>query len=151
MKRAYSLVELLVTMSILTLLAAFTVPTFQLILAQYELSQTTTQVANFLRLTEQKTVTEQQIYGITLTANATTISQYIYNPTTSAKTIQTSFSLPVNTSIGAVNFSGNNDITFSTAGSPSTSGNFTILDTIRNRTQQIDIRPSGGIFISGEH
>ena len=142
----FTLVELLVAIFVMTMVASFIVPTYQLILAQAQLGEATTQITDFLRLTEQKTVTEQQIYGVTLTANATTIPQYVYNPLTSAKTVQTTFALPTNVKVYAVNFSGNADVRFTTAGGPNVSGNVVIMDTIRTKKRQIDIRPSGTIL-----
>ena len=148
MKKGYTIIELLVMVGILTVLASFIVPTYQLILAQFQLTSAAAQVAEFLILTEQKTVTEQKIYGVTLTANASTIPQFLYNPVPNppTKTTQTTFTLPSNIIISSVNFSSNSDVRFTASGAPSVSGNVVIKDTIRNRSRRIEVRPSGAIL-----
>ena len=145
-KPAYSLVELVVAVAVLSMLASFIIPTYQLILAQLKLNSAVTQVADFVRLTEQKTVTEQLIYGVTFTTNATTIPQFLYNTVTGAKTTQTTITLPSNIVISSVNFSGNSDVRFSTSGAPNVSGNVVIRDIIRNRHRVVEVKPSGAIF-----
>lgn len=145
-KRGFSLVELLITIGLLSLIAVFVLPTYQLIMAQFQLSEAAQQVESFIRLTQQKTVTEQQIYGITLTANATTIPQYIYDTESGTKTNQSTYALPSSVKIGSVNFSGNTEIRFSPSGSPNYSGYLVLNDTIRNRNRRIDIRPSGSVI-----
>jgi hypothetical protein len=97
-------------------------------------------------LAQQKTVTEQQIYGVTLTAGATSIPLFLYNTTNGAKTTQTTLTLPTNIAIHQVNFSSQSDIRFSTSGAPSTSGNVVLVDSIRLRYRKIEIRPSGNIL-----
>lgn len=143
--RAYTLIELLVTMSLLALLSGFVIPTYQLIVSQLELSGATNEVADFVLLTEQKTVTEQQIYGLTLTENATTLPQFLYDPVSTNKTAITTLTLPAHIKISAVNFS-NTDVRFSTSGAPNSAGNFVLTDTVRNRSRRVEIRPSGAIL-----
>lgn len=144
-RKGYTLIELLVVVAALAFIAAFAVPTYQLILAQAQLTSATAQAADFLLSTQQKTVTEQKIYGVTLSTSATSIIQFVYNPTTHAKTTQTVFNLPSNTEISQVNFSGNTDIRFATTAAPNVSGNLVIHDIIRNRYKRITISPSGSI------
>jgi prepilin-type N-terminal cleavage/methylation domain-containing protein len=141
--KAYTLIELIVTMTILALLAAFVVPTYQLILSQLQLNTAVNQVSDLIRLSEQKTVTEQQIYSIDLVAGGTSITQK-RNPSTVISTLN----LPTYVTIGAVNFGGATNVAFTTAGSPGVAGNFVLTDSARNKSRQIDIRPSGAV-ISG--
>lgn len=145
MHKAYSLIELIIAISVLTLLSSFVVPTYQIIMSQMQLGAAVDEVTDLLRLSEQKTVTEQKIYGVTLTANASTIPQYILNPD-STKTAQPTYTLPANIKIGEVNFSGNSDIRFSTSGAPNVSGNLVITDIARSRSRRIFIKPSGSVF-----
>jgi prepilin-type N-terminal cleavage/methylation domain-containing protein len=149
MKRAFTLIELLITMGILAALAAFTVPTYQIIISQFQLTSSVNEVADFLRFAEQKTVTEQKIYGVTLTVGATTIPHFQYDPSSEAKTSVSTYSLPSNIKIGEVNFSENADIRFATSGAPNVSGNLVLTDTARGKSRRIEIRPSGAIFITG--
>ena len=143
-KRAFTLIEIVITISVLSALTAFIVPTYQLILSQFQLTSAASQVAEFIRLTEQKTVTEQVIYGVTLTDNATTIRQFLY---TEEETVpQTTFALPSNIIISEVNFSGHSDIRFAPSGAPNVSGSVVIEDVVRNRSRRIEIRPSGAIL-----
>lgn len=148
MKRApgFTLLEIVVTVGILALLAAFTLPTYQLILSQIQLNSAVEQTADLTRLAEQKTVTEQSIYGVTFTVNATTIPMFLYNSVNSTKTTQSTLVLPTNISISQVNFSGNSDIRFATSGAPNFSGTVVLHDSIRNRNRVVEIRPSGNIL-----
>ncbi len=143
---ALTLIELLIVTSILALVGAFVVPTYQLILSQLELNSAVAQVADFVRSAQQKTVTEQKLYGVTFTTNGTTVPLYLFNSANSTKTTQNTLTLPSNITISAVNFSGNSDIQFATSGVPNFSGNIILTDTIRNRSREIDIRPSGAVI-----
>ncbi|MBU6389370.1 prepilin-type N-terminal cleavage/methylation domain-containing protein [Patescibacteria group bacterium] len=148
-RRGFTLIELLVVIGLLALLASFLIPTFQLLLSQYQLTSAANQVADYLRLTEQKTVTEQQAYGVTFSAGASTVPQFQFVSTplpNGTKTSAGSLTLPNGISISAVNLNGNADIIFSTSGAPSVSGNVILLDAARNRHREIDIQPSGAIF-----
>lgn len=130
----------------MTALAAFIIPTYQLILSQFQLTSSAGQIAEFMRFAQQKTLTEQKIYGVTLNSNAAIIPQFLYNSDTGTKTTQTTYALPSNIIISQVNFSGNSDIRFTTSGAPSVSGNIVIKDTVRNRSRRIEVRPSGAIL-----
>lgn len=143
LRRAFTLVEILITLVILTVLAAVTVPTYQLILSQLQLNSAVEQASDFVRLAAQKTVTEQQIYGVRFTAGSANIVMFRQNGGTQT-TISTT-TLPANMQVSAFSFSGASEVRFSTAGAPNVSGNFTIRDTVRNRTRQVEIRPSGNI------
>jgi len=144
-RRGYTLIELIVTVALLAFIAAFAVPTYQLILAQAQLTSATAEVSDFLLETQQKTVTEQTIYGVTLNVSGTTIPQYTYNPITQVKTSKSTFNLPSNTQIIQVSFSGNSDIRFATTAAPNVSGYLVIEDTVRMRAKKITISPSGSI------
>jgi prepilin-type N-terminal cleavage/methylation domain-containing protein len=145
---AFTLIELIVVTALIAFIVAFITPTYQLIISQLQLSEAATQVGDFLLLTQQKTVTEQLIYGVTLTAGATSIPQYTYvvNPDGSVtKTPQTTFALPINISISQVNFSGQSDVRFSTSAAPNISGDIVVIDSVRGRKKRITITPSGSI------
>ena len=141
----YTLIELLVVVALMALVAAFTIPTYQLILAEEELSSATGQVVDFMQLTQQRTITEQKIYGDSFIVGGTSTQQFLYDSQSSTKTTQTTFSLAPNTQISAVNLSSNTDIRFSTAAAPSVSGTIEIMDTQRGRHKLITIAPSGSI------
>ena len=63
MKSGFTLIELVVVVALLAVVAAVAIPTYQLLLSQAQLNSATTQVADLMRLQEQKTVTEQKITG----------------------------------------------------------------------------------------
>lgn len=151
MRKAYTLVELLVTISVLALLAAFVVPSYMLIMSQAQLNTAVSEVSNLLRYNEQKTVTEQKTYGLTFSAGSGTIPIFIKNVDNS-KTAQPTYTLPVNIVLGAVNFSGSSDVLFTNSGAPNVSGSFVLTDTVRNKSRLLTVKPSGEIVANtGEY
>lgn len=152
-KRAFTFIELLVIVGIVALLAAFTVPTYQLILSQLQLSEATSQVGDFIRLSEQKTVTEQKTYGVTLTAGGNIISQTLttVSGTTTTVTVVSTLTLPSNIVVSSASFGSSSSVTFTTAGAPSLSGSLVLNDTVRSRNRQISVRPSGEVVAGPEY
>jgi len=148
MKRAYTLIELLVTISVLAMLTAFTVRTYQLILSQLQLNSAVSQVTDFIRLAAQNTVTQQQTYGVTINSGA--VSMTMFEMVNGTKTVVQTTTLPTNMEIEQVSFGGASDISFTTAGAPTISGQFSITDTIRNESRLIQLRPSGNILSNQE-
>ena len=146
-RRAFTVVELLVTIGVLSLIAAFTIPTYQLILAQQKLNSAAEGLADYLMLTQQKTVTEQLLYGVTFTAGASTVPQYLYTPASpgnpATKTSTGTYALPSDIVISSVNFSGNADVRFLTSAAPNVNGNVVLRDTVRNRYKRVSIGPAG--------
>lgn len=145
-KRGYTLLELLITIGVLALLTAFAIPTYQLVMSQFQLSEASQTVETLIRSTQQKTVSEQKIYGITFTTNAQTVIQYLYNTTNGTKTTQKIITFPGSIKIGSTSFSGQSDIQFNTAGSPNYSGYVVVNDPIRNRNRKVELKPSGSII-----
>jgi prepilin-type N-terminal cleavage/methylation domain-containing protein len=133
-RRGFTLVELLVTGAILAVLGAFTVPTYQLV--------------SFVRVTQQRAITEQLSYGVELRANAASIPMFRVNADTTTTVVQT-YTLPSDIRISAIAFPNNGDVRFNPAAAPSVSGTITIQDVIRNRTRTVDIRPSGSVRSTG--
>ena len=150
-RSAFTMFELLLAASLLLLLSTFTVPTFQILISQIQLNAATNQIADILRLDEQRTLTQQQIYGVTFIASSNTVPQFLcLNVTCASGTdksmITPTYTLPTNIVIDQVNFSGNSDIRFATSGAPSTSGELILRDTSRNKRRKIEVRPSGAII-----
>ncbi|CAN5125687.1 hypothetical protein BH11PAT4_BH11PAT4_0820 [soil metagenome] len=143
-RRGFTVVELMVSISIIALLATFTVPTYQLLLSQQQLNSAVDQTSDLIRYAAQRTVTEQVVYGFTVTAGSTNVIMFQVNGSNQNITSQT-LALPSNIEVGTVSFSGNSSIRFSTAGAPSTSGSFTLRDTVRGKTRTIEVRPSGNV------
>lgn len=148
-KKGFSLIELLVTLSILAVVAAFTIPTYQMILSQLQLNSATEQAADLVRLASQRTVSEQVVYGIRVTAGGSNIQMFVVN-TNGTTTVVRTLTLPAYTQIGTVSLSNATEVRFSTAGAPNVSGSFTIRDTQRSRSRAIQIRPSGNIRTGAE-
>jgi prepilin-type N-terminal cleavage/methylation domain-containing protein len=143
-RRGFTIVELMVSVTLLAVLATFTIPTYQLLLSQQQLNSAVDQVSDLVRFAAQRTVTEQSVYGFSVVAGASSVTVFQVNTLNQNVTVQT-LTLPSNIEVGTVSFSGNSNIRFSTAGAPSTSGSFTLLDTVRNKTRTIEVRPSGNI------
>ena len=141
----YTLVELLIVVALMALVAAFTVPTYQLILAEEQLSSATGQLVDFMQYTQQRTITEQKIYGDSFTAGGTTVQQFLYDTQSGNKSSQTTFSLAPNTQISAVNLNTSSDVRFSTSAAPSVSGTIEVMDSQRGRHKLITVAPSGTI------
>ena len=144
-RNAFTLIELLVVVGLMSLIAAFTIPTYQAILSEEQLSQATGELVGFLLLTQQQTVTQQKIYGVTLTTGATSVSQYLYDPASGTKTPQTTFNLAANTQLGTVSFSGQSDIRFSTGAAPNVNGSVEVYNFSQNRHKKITVSPSGSV------
>lgn len=130
-------------MVILASLALFTIPTYQLVLSQVELNGAVNDVTDFIRHAAQRTVTEQIVYGVTMNSGASSIVMYQLNGNT--KTTVATQNLPTNMQVGTVSFGGATSVSFTTVGAPSVSGFLTIKDVNRNKSREIDIRPSGNI------
>jgi prepilin-type N-terminal cleavage/methylation domain-containing protein len=143
-RRGFTIVELMVSISVIALLATFTVPTYQLLLSQQQLNSAVDQTSDLIRYAAQRTVTEQVVYGFTVSAGSTSIVMFQVNSSSQNITVQT-MALPSNIQVGTVSFSGNNSIRFSTAGAPTTSGSFTLTDTVRGKSRTIEVRPSGNV------
>jgi type II secretory pathway pseudopilin PulG len=151
MRPAYTLIELLLIIIILALLAAFAVPTFQLIISQEQLSTTTAQLGDTFRKVAQDTVTQQKDYGLKLcTDNNASFMEYILgDPNISSSvpcplTPPRFFSLPNNIIVYQMP-SNTNYIYFNSAGAPNVNGNIILKDTARNRCRNLVIQPSGSI------
>lgn len=134
--------------SIIVLLGALITPTYQTLLSQLQLSASVSQVAEEIRTAQQKTVSEQQIYGLTFTAGATSITLFSYNAVNGTKTTISTYPLPSNISITQVNFSGNADVRFATSGAPNYSGNLVLTDAARSVSRKVEVRPSGTVITS---
>jgi prepilin-type N-terminal cleavage/methylation domain-containing protein len=148
-RKGFTLLELVVVMGLLVLIGSFTIPTYQVLLSQLQLSSAVDQVAGQIRLAQQKTVTEQSIYGVTFTSGANTIPLFLYNTSNGNKTTQSTISLPTYITIDTVSFSNNADVRFATSGAPNYSGYLTLKDTVRSKSRKIEIRPSGTVLTSG--
>lgn len=150
--KAYTLIELLLVIIILALLAAFAVPTFQLIISQEQLSTATAQLGDTFRSVAQATVTQQKDYGLKLcTDNNASFMEYILGDPNIPSNISCPltpppryFTLPNNIVIYQMP-SGTNYIYFNSAGAPNVNGSIILKDTARNRCRSLIIQPSGSI------
>lgn len=148
-RRGFTLLELVVVMGLLVLIGSFTIPTYQILLSQLQLSSAVDQVAEQIRLAQQKTVTEQSIYGVTFTSGSNSVPLFLYNSGNGTKTTQSTITLPTYIIIDTVSFSGNSDVRFATSGAPNYSGYLTLEDTVRSKSRKIEIRPSGTVITNG--
>jgi prepilin-type N-terminal cleavage/methylation domain-containing protein len=146
LRKGFTLLELVVVMGVIVLIATFTVPTYQLLLSQLELSSAVDQVSGQVRYAQQKTVSEQTIYGVTFTSGSTSVPLFSYNAGTSTKTTVSTVTLPGYIQIDVVSLSNQTDIRFATSGAPNYSGYITLRDTVRNKSRKVEIRPSGTVI-----
>ena len=142
-------IELIVILAILALLATFVIPTFDLILNQLELNTAISQVQDLLRLTEQRTVTEQKNYYVSFNTGGQIITQYVENTSGGSDQVVSTITLPSSIVVDSLAFGGATTVRFATTGAPSVSGSLVLLDTGRIRHRKIDVRPSGSVVADG--
>ena len=149
-KPGYTFIELVVVTALLALLATFTIPTFQLLLSQFELTTSVGQVGDLLRLSEQRTVSEQKVYYVSLVTGGQTLTQYLQT-TPSDQSVGT-LVLPSAIVVESLTFGTAQSlysVKFTTAGAPQVSGTVVLHDTVRDRRRTVVVTPSGAINTSG--
>lgn len=155
LKRAFTLIELLVTMAVVSFIAAFAVPSFQVILSQLQLNSATDATADLIRLAQQRTVTEQVSYGVTFAIGSSTVTLFRYNTPPTANTTIETYTLPTNISITDLSVNSADalswSVRFTASGAPfgSDSGDIILTDTIRGVSRTIQVRPSGSVLALG--
>ena len=140
--RGLTLAELLVTVAIIALVAAITVPFYQIVTMNLDLSAASRDLASDLRYAQQLSVTTQVNYQVIF--SVTGESYYIRNTSSTATVKSRKIKPPI--TILAVTDLPNNTVTFNSIGAATSTGTVT-LGNPTGRSTTIIIEPSGYVEI----
>ena len=141
-QKGFSLIELSVVLSIITLITMISIPMFVNYQKNTKLRSEARVLVTNLRLTQQLAVTEQIVYNLTLYPSD---NEYkIINSQTSE--INKTVELNPEVTINAVNNLTDNTVSFNPIGAVAQSGDIVLINT-RNETSTIQIKPSGYVQI----
>ena len=141
-EKGFTLVELLVSVGILSLIAFISVPVYQSLIFNLDLSAATRLIASDLRYAQQLAVTTQDNYQVIFTTSSQ--SYRIKDAVTGTTTKTALINAPVY--IVAINNLPNNTVTFIATGAATSTGTI-VLSNPNNRTSTIEIKPSGYVKI----
>ena len=150
MRKAFTIVEMLVTISIIGIMAAMIVPTLSHHLPGIQLNGSTRSLNSDLRDMQERAITEQKQYAIKFFPATSPPSYkliYINNDVIPAveEEIRT-VNLPNNSSLTLADTIALDEIIFSADGGPSSSGDITI--TLNANNKVLNVSPAGFIKIS---
>ncbi len=141
-QKGFSLIELSVVLSIITLITMISIPLFVNYQKNTKLRSEARILVTNLRLTQQLAVTEQIVYNLTIYPSD---NEYkIINSQTSE--INKTVELNPEVTINAVNNLTDNTVSFNPTGAVAQSGDIVLINT-RNETSTIQIKPSGYVQI----
>lgn len=143
-QRGLTLIELAVIISIIGILALFTIPSFRIFTPSLQLSGAARELTTDLRYAEQLSVTEQIEHGVKFYPDANEYRLMKYGSVETELQIKT---LPEKVTFQSVSGFTNNEVKFNPYGAAKETG-FVILKNTNNSTTSIDVRPSGFIKIN---
>jgi len=147
------LVELIVVMGVIGILSAIAVPSLRSYQVKARVKEQAYLIADLLYAAQEKTLAEQDIYGVSFTANSATLLTYgesyeeqepeIVQSKNSRENVVMSNNTIIDAGTGA------NLVRFSRSGVPSTTGSveLTIVNTT-NPKYIIEVKPSGSIKVN---
>ncbi|MFA6493092.1 MAG: GspH/FimT family pseudopilin [Patescibacteria group bacterium] len=141
-RKGISLYELLIVMSIITLVAAISIPTIRNYLPSLQLSSTVREVISKLREAQEEAVTTQVQHATRFNPASNPVTIQVVKIGTPETVLQT-ITLPKNISITLDASFTSNQVIFSADGGPNTSGNITITQDTSSKI--INLSPAGMI------
>lgn len=145
MKKAFTLVEMLVVIGIIGILTGIAVPTLSRYLPGIQLNGSARTLSSNLRDAQQNAVTEQKQYIIRFNTTAVPPSYQMIKIDNSVETVIREVKLANLETMTLQNTITNNQIIFSSDGGPSSSGNITL--TINSVNKVVNVSPAGFINI----
>ena len=135
----FTLIELVVAISLIAILFSISIPAFSLWNSSIKLSSSQKELISNLRLTQQKAITTQINHSVNF--NTDTNSYFIIKKD-DGKILETVFQK--NTiSFSSINLNpSSSEIEFNASGVPSSTGEISIINN-KNKTKAIEIQPSG--------
>jgi|GEM_PF-3160548 len=155
-KRGFTLLELLTVMAVLTVLSMVAWPTISRINQRELVRQEAESIANVLREAQERTLSEQYIYGARFDVTAQTVELISYGESYSGQTafdVLETVNLPANnTMLQAVSFvdqSGEAIIRYTRSGLPSQPGTVTVQnESGLDQEWQIEVIPAGSVRVT---
>jgi len=144
-KQGFTMVEMIVTMSVVVILLAALVPVLSQYLPGTQLAGATRVLAGNLREAQEKAVSEQDQYLIRFLADQSPPKYQLIKIRNSVEEQIREVLLPATAILNLAATITNNQIVFSPDGGPSSSGNVTI--TINGQAKIINVSPAGFIKI----
>lgn len=145
-KKGLTLVELLVTISIIGILVGVTVPTLSKYLPGITLNGAAKTLTTTLREAQEKTITEQKQYLVRFTSTSVPPYYELIRINNSTEELQRKIELKTTETITLANTITSNQIIFSPDGGPSSNGDITLGN--GTSTKIINVSPAG--FISAQ-
>lgn len=141
--KAFSLIELLIVISIIAILVSFGIPALRNYKPNLELNGSVRELTSDIRYAQQLTVTEQIEYSVIFYTIERRYEIVKYGANTE---IIKQVLLPKEIISLTITPLTNNEIRYNPYGAVAESGSITLMNT-KNKTKTIDIRPSGFVKI----
>lgn len=140
--RAFTLIELLITISIIGIISLISLPIYKTLIPNIDLNSTVRDVASDLRYAQQMAVTEQIIYSVIFDSN---YNRYSIIKNNTNEVIKTK-NLPSTISINFLSEFSGNKVQFIATGAAIESGSISFINT-KAKILTIEIKPSGYVKI----
>lgn len=152
----FTLVEYLVIVGLIGLMSGLAYPTYSRWLRQSTTRQTAEQLADLIRTAQERSVGEQLIYGVLITADVNQASLISYGDSFQPNLTYTVVDRRIFSDqtelldVGLVDSSsGANIIRFTASGAPSTTGSVRVTHTTNTTTDwQVTVQPSGATKVT---
>ncbi|MBU1148865.1 GspH/FimT family pseudopilin [Patescibacteria group bacterium] len=140
----FSLVEILIVLSIAIVLVLIGIPTTRQLIPSFELTSSTREIASQLRYAAQQAVTEQVNYLVKFDTVNDQYSLYRIPDPGQPEVEEYIETKDLANSVDFQSITGltDNEVRFNSAGAPSDSGQI-VLENSQAKTKTVDIRPSG--------
>ena len=144
MKKAFSLMELVIVMAIITILTAVTIISVRSFSPTFQLNNSTKLILNKLRQAQEEAITVQDRNSLRFNLTSNPVSFQLIK-IAGSETVLESGVLVKDVSVNFDPAATNNEVIFSSDGGPNWSGNITV--TLNSSSKVINISPAGVIKI----